>query len=49
MTDYGREDRQRFLRQLRCMAALRAVCVALPFLLIAGALAAVVRLFMKGH
>ena len=49
MIDYGRKDRQRFLRQLRCMAALRALGVAVPFLLIAGVLAAVARLFVKGH
>ena len=49
MTDYGTQDRQRFLRQLRYMAALRALYIAICGLSLGALLWAVIHLFSKGH
>ncbi len=49
MTDYGREDRQRFLRQVHGMRALHAFYIAVIGLAIGGALAVIISLFSRGH
>lgn len=49
MTDYGKADRQRFLRQVRLLAWLRRFYVALGGLSIGAALVAIFNTIPKGH
>lgn len=48
MTDYGTNDRRRFLRQVRLLALLRTLYIGVAVLSAGIALGAVVNLFSKG-
>ena len=49
MTDYGTPQRQRFLRQLKYMAWLRALYVAAVGVAVGSTLAAIITVATRGH
>ena len=48
MIDYGKPDRQRFLRHLKLLALLRGAYVAILGMCIGGTLGAIFNLFSRG-
>ena len=49
MTDYATKERKRFLRQMKYLAALRALYVAIVGLAVGSTLAAIITVTTRGH